>query len=63
MNTFYRPGLVEMLLHGMFRRHSWFLNQYTAHDGLMSREVYCRICCRGWEEVVKYDTLDSREIG
>ncbi len=44
MNTFYRPGLVEMFLHGTFNRHSWFANQYVDKQNLEVLDVMCRIC-------------------
>ncbi len=44
MNTFYRPGILEMVLHGMFGRHSWFANQYQDRLGRDRLTVSCRIC-------------------
>ena len=44
MNTFYRPGIVEMALHGLFGRHSWFQEHYNERDGGDVWLVQCRIC-------------------
>ncbi len=45
MNTFYRPGLVEMFLHGVFGRHSWFMERMLDPRGqVFSWSYKCRIC-------------------
>jgi len=45
MNTFYRPGVVEMFLHGAFGRHSWFMDRFVPYDSGVERWSYkCRIC-------------------
>ena len=44
MNTFYRPGLVEMFLHGVFGRHSWFIHQYEDAGRTACWTITCRIC-------------------
>ena len=44
MNTFYRPGIIEMILHGLFNRHSWFLDKSTNRMGVDCWTISCRIC-------------------
>ncbi len=44
MNTFYRPGLVEMFLHGAFGRHSWFMERFHSVHGRSAWSYKCRIC-------------------
>ncbi len=52
MNTFYRPGLMEMFLHGVFGRHSWFMERFdNPRSGMPSWSSQCRICLIGQPEV------------
>lgn len=40
LGTFYKPGLLEMILHGLFKRHSWFMFIGPTDQTIIA----CRIC-------------------
>ena len=44
MNTFYKPGILEIILHGIWNRHSWFVYHYVDLRNANCAMVECRIC-------------------
>jgi len=53
MNTFYKPGILEMFLHGAFKRHSWFMDKYRDEIGRDCWTISCRICLEYKEDAEK----------
>ncbi len=64
MDTFYRPGIFEILLHGVFGRHSWFFQRYVNRAGKEETMVLCRICYKNKDyKVMAYELEDVPSSG